>query len=126
MSKSNPKAAIAAVFPEKIAVGNGVEVYPLTLAHYALLEKINSFLVNGDHEPDSIETVETYYICTHDAAEVFGDFSNIGAKAMEWSATLPPYMANLISAGIKRQIDLMSKAIPALDDKKKLTGAMAS
>lgn len=127
MSKSNPKAALNAIFPEKIKVGNGVEVYPLTLAHYALLEKINSYLVNGDHDPDAVETMETFYICTHEAAEVFRDFSDIGAKAMEWGATLPPYMARLIAPAIKRQIDLMSGAIPDVNDgKKKATGATAS
>lgn len=127
MSKSNPEAAIQAIFPEKIKVGNGVEVYPLTLAHYALLEKINSYLVNGDHDPDSVETIETFYICTHDAAETFADFSDLGAKAMEWGSTLAPYMAGLLGAAIKKQIDLMSAAIPNVDDgKKKAAGATDS
>ena len=46
----NPKAAIEALFPQPIDCGEGVEVKPFSLATYALLEKIGSYII-FPHEP---------------------------------------------------------------------------
>lgn len=118
---SAPKSSIAALFPKGIDCGFGVTVYPLTLAHYALLEKINSYLVNADHVPDSIEVIKTLYICTHSAKETMDDFSNLESLAFEWAENLPPSMNNIIASAIIKQINTMSKVMPVIgdDDKKK-------
>lgn len=123
MGSTNPKSATDALFPTPIKCGCGVEVYPLTLGHYALLEKINSYLVNGDHTPDSIEVILTYYICTHSAKETMDDFPNLESLAFAWAENLPPSMNNNIASAIIKQINTMSKVIPIIDDehgKKKL------
>lgn len=126
MSKSNPESSIKALFPTPIPVGNNVCVYPLTLGHYALLEKINSYLVNGDHLPDSIEAIKTLYICTHSAKEVLRDFDSLDDVAFEWAETLPPYMSNKIMLAVKEQIDAMMKVVPAIgDDKKKVVATVS-
>jgi len=120
---SAPKSSIAALFPTGIDCGFDVTVYPLTLAHYALLEKINSYLVNADHAPDSIEVIKTLYICTHSAKEIMDDFSNLESLAFEWAEKLPPCMNNIIASAIIKQINAMSKVIPIIEDehgKKKL------
>ena len=120
---SVPKSSINALFPQPLDVGCGVVVMPLTLAHYALLEKINSYIVNGDHAPDSIEVVRTLYICTHSAKETLADFDKLDALAMDWAETLPPRMTRIIADAIIRQIDAMSKVAPAVDDGKKKRAA---
>lgn len=120
MANSNPKSAVNALFPVPIEVGEGVSVYPLTLAHYALLEKINSYLVNGDHVPDSIEVVRTLYICTHSARETMNKFNSLDDEAFEWAEKLPPYLTTAITGAIKEQIDAMMKVVPVIgDDSKK-------
>lgn len=113
---SAPKSSITALFPKGIDCGFDVTVYPLTLAHYALLEKINSYLVNADHAPDSIEVIKTLYICTHSAKETMDDFSNLESLAFDWAENLPPSMNNIIATAIIKQIDAMSKVIPIIED----------
>lgn len=120
---SAPKSSIEALFPKCMDCGFGVTVYPLTLAHYALLEKINSYLVNTDHAPDSIEVIKTLYICTHSAKETMEDFSNLDSLAFDWAEKLPPRMNNTIASAIIKQINTMSKVMPIIEDehgKKKL------
>lgn len=117
-----PKASLEALFPKRIDCGYGVEVYPLTLAHYALLEKINSYLVNADHAPDSIEVIKTLYICTHSAVDVMAYFDELETLAFKWAEGLPPAANNSIASAVLKQIDAMSKVAPVIDgeDKKKL------
>lgn len=121
MSKTNPDLSIKAMFPREIDCGFGVVVKPLTLGHYALLEKIDSYLVNGNHAPDSLEVIKTFFICTHSAREVLSDFDNLESRAFEWAESLPPTMTGAISDAILEQIDLMAKVIPHVgnDSKKK-------
>lgn len=127
MSKSNPESSINALFPEPIDCGFGVKVQPLTLAHYALLEKINSYLVIADHAPDSLEVIKTLYICTHSAKETMDDFSNLESLAFDWAEKLPPCVNNIIASGILKQINAMSKVIPVIgDNDKKKQRAMDS
>lgn len=113
---SAPKSSIDALFPEPIDCGFGVIVYPLTLAHYALLEKIDSYLVNGDHAPDSLEVVKTLYICTHSAKDVMANFKSLEADAFEWAEHLPPSANSIIVNAILKQIATMSKVIPVIDE----------
>lgn len=127
MGNTNPKSAIDALFPTPIKCGCGVEVHPLTLGHYALLEKIDSYLVNGGHAPDSIEVILTYYICTHSAKDIMNDFENLKENAFEWAENLPPSVSNEIASAIMKQINAMTKVIPVIgDDGKKKVAGMAS
>lgn len=123
MSKTNPKASIEAMFPKSIDCGFGVEVKPLTLGHYALLEKIDSYLVNGEHKPDSIEVIKTFYICTHDSKQILESFSNLEEESFKWAETLPPGITTSIANAILKQIDAMANVIPHIGEegKKKVT-----
>ena len=112
MSNLNPKASIDALFPKAIDCGFGVEVQPLTLAHYALLEKVHSYLVSTDHKPDSIEIVKTFYICTHSAKDVMENFDDLDSLAFEWAENLPPCMTQIMTENIFKQIEAMRKVIP--------------
>ena len=114
----NPKAAIEALFPQSIDCGEGVEVKPFSLATYALLEKIGSYII-FPHEPDQEETLKSLYICTHDAKEVFKNFDKVGELAFEWASGLRPAMVNTITDAILKQVDAVKKAMPPEEDNTK-------
>ena len=114
----NPKAAIEALFPQPIDCGEGVEVKPFSLATYALLEKMGSYII-FPHEPDQEETLKSLYICTHDAKEVFKDFDRLGELAFEWATSLRPAMVNTITDAILKQVDAVKKAMPPEEDNTK-------
>ena len=107
----NPKAAIEALFPQPIDCGEGVEVKPFSLATYALLEKMGSYII-FPHEPDQEETLKSLYICTHDAKQVFKDFDRLGELSFEWASKLTPRMVNAITDAIYKQISVVKSAMP--------------
>ena len=107
----NPKAALDALFPQPIDCGEGVEVKPFSLATYALLEKIGSYII-FPHEPTQEETLKSLYICTHDAKEVFKDFDKLDDLAFDWASGLRPAMVNTITDAILKQVDAVRRAMP--------------
>jgi len=107
----NPKAALDALFPQPIDCGEGVEVKPFSLATYALLEKIGSYII-FPHEPTQEEVLKTLYICTHDAKQVFKDFDKLGDLAFDWASGLRPAMVNTITEAILKQVDAVRRAMP--------------
>ena len=113
----NPPQALAALFPEVIDCGEGVVVQPFSLATYALLEKIGSYILE-DHQPDPVEVIESLYVCTHGAADVMKDLSRndgrdaLREKAAAWASRVPPYLLRTITAAIKTQIKRVRDVIP--------------
>ena len=113
----NPPQALAALFPEVIDCGEGVVVQPFSLATYALLEKIGSYILE-DHQPDPVEVIESLYVCTHDAADVMKDLSRndgreaIMEKAAAWASRVPPYLLRTITAAIRTQIKRVRDVVP--------------
>ena len=120
----NPKAAIEALFPQPIDCGEGVEVKPFSLATYALLEKIGSYII-FPHDPSQEETIRSLYICTHDAKEVFKNLDQLSELAFEWASTIKPSMVNTITDAVLKQIAAVKNATPPEDDQKKTLQATA-
>ena len=119
----NPKAAIEALFPQPIDCGEGVEVKPFSLATYALLEKIGSYII-FPHEPTQEETLRSFYICTHDPKEVFANLGDLDALAFDWASKLTPKMVKTITEAIFKQISIVKDAMPPeqeIDGKKAVT-----
>lgn len=119
----NPKSALEALFPQSIDCGEGVVVKPFSLATYALLEKIGSYII-FPHEPTQEETLASLYICTHDAKETFKKFDLLQDLSIEWAETLRPEMFQKITDAILKQIDVVKNAMPpekAGDEKKAVT-----
>lgn len=119
MSDTNPKKAVKALFPEDIKIADGLVVHPLTLGHYALLEKIGSFLAAFDHDPDPIEVVKTYYICTHDSKYVLKHLDTLDDDAMDWADTIPRKYVDALGEALYKQINAMTDVIPEVQDDKK-------
>ena len=113
----NPPQAVAALFPEVIDCGEGVVVMPFSLATYALLEKVGSYILE-DHQPDPVEVIESLYICTHSAQDVMHTLSLTNGRellrdrAAAWASTVPPYLLRTITAAIKTQIKRVRDVIP--------------
>lgn len=113
MEKTNtPNQIINALMPPAIKVAEGIEVKALSLAHYLLLEKIHSYLVEN-HEPKSdLEILESLFICTHSAKDVHMNFNDIEELSLEWAESLHPSMLKTISDAILEQIKIMSDVVP--------------
>ena len=119
----NPKSALAALFPQPIDCGNGVSVQPFSLATYALLEKIGSYVI-FPHEPTQDEILKTLYICTHDPKEVFRDIDNLLQNAVDWASEQYPSIVDKVTSAIMRQIEIVRNAMPPtkeIDAKKAVT-----
>lgn len=119
----NPKSALEALFPQSIDCGEGVVVKPFSLATYALLEKIGSYII-FPHEPTQEETLASLYICTHDPKEIFKHFDELQDRAVEWAETLRPSMFRTMTDAVLKQIDIVKNAMPpekAGDEKKAVT-----
>lgn len=119
----NPKSALAALFPQPIDCGNGVSVQPFSLATYALLEKIGSYVI-FPHEPTQEEILKTLYICTHDPKEVFRDIDNLLQNAVDWASEQYPSIVDKVTSAIMRQIEIVRNAMPPtkeIDAKKAVT-----
>lgn len=119
----NPKSALEALFPQSIDCGEGVVVKPFSLATYALLEKIGSYII-FPHEPTQEETLASLYICTHDPKEIFKHFDELQDRAIEWAETLRPAMVQKITDAILKQVEAVKNAMPPEkegDEKKAVT-----
>lgn len=107
----NPKSALEALFPQSIDCGNGVSVRPFSLATYALLEKIGSYII-VPHTPTQEEILKTLYICTHEAKKIFNEIDRLDELAFAWADTLPPYMLDIVTNAVLKQIETVRNAMP--------------
>ena len=81
----NPQIAIDALLPANATIG-GKPTLPLTLAHYVILEKINSPLVSGKpldwKDVDNLDLMKMCYVVTHKASDC-RDILAEGSEAFE-------------------------------------------
>ena len=122
MSTSNPDKAMLALIPETIRTSYGVEVRPLTLGVFALLERIKSPTLIDCGKVDTLALIPSLYIMTHDPAEVHAQWNDMEVRAVAWADTLPPQCVGEIEAAATVQIRRMINVIaPEGDGKKKAT-----
>ena len=72
LENKNPQIALDAILPSGLKIG-GIAVSPLTLAHYVILEKIKSPLVEKDsvdwEKVSNVDLMKMCYVVTHKPAE---------------------------------------------------------
>lgn len=129
MSKSNPAKAVAAMLPLPIECGGDVVVYPLSLAHYAILESIDSPMLWAEDRASTdnctmLKMLSSLYVVTHAANEVFGALPSLDDIAIEWSSNLLPSQFEQIKSAVNQQIQLMLNVVPNPADGKKKVGLM--
>jgi hypothetical protein len=103
MSLANPDKALAALVAQPIEALPGVEVRPITLGMFAVLEKIRSPLVTGEGEGDALSALPTLYVLTHGPAEYLR--GNLLEKAIEWADALPVDALAKIEEAAARQME---------------------
>lgn len=117
MAKPNPSKALAAFLPAPIPIpGTDVAVRPLTLAAYAILEKIGSPLVVPTEDVTALDVIPTLYVLTHDPVDVLS--ADLAAASVAWADGLAPSALIPIEAAARRQIRAWLDVIPETEKKK--------
>lgn len=130
MSKSNPKKAIDAILPLPIDLGGGVKVLPLSLGHYALLEKIDSPLLwtreqIAERSCDALTMIPSLYVVTRPVRDTLADFDDLLNVSLTWAESLTPDMLGKIRNAVAEQISRMLRVIPEPSEGKKKAGTTA-
>ena len=116
---SNPEPVLDALLPAAIPVAGGrVIVRPLTLATFALLDKIRSPLLTGTGSVGVIDLLPTLYILSHGAAVCLADLSagRLEAVAIDWADQFPPQILAEIRDAAEAQIGKILYLIPPPDE----------
>ena len=116
---ANPEPVLDALLPAAITVARGrVVVRPLTLATFALLDKIRSPLLSGDSSGGVIDLLPTLYVLTHGASVCLADLSagRLEAVAIDWADQFPPQILAEIRAAAVEQIGRILYMIPPPDE----------
>ena len=111
MSKSNPTKAIRAL-PQAIQCSGGVEVLPLSLAHYALLESGLVFV--GDA---SRRTVKSIHL--DDSKIVHRNMDVLEELAISWASELPVSVSDELKNAVLRQFANLIDVLPETSEGKK-------
>lgn len=132
MDDTNPKVALDALLESTTVVGR-VEVHPLTVARYALLELAKSPLVNYGMKLDALTAIPSVYIMAMPARKLSKyssrNIEQLKEDAFEWAedAIVLDSVGKVLDALAQKLLDLrrlMPEAV--VDDKKKLDGSRAT
>ena len=107
----NPEKAIDAILDDEQNIG-GIVVKPLTIARYALLERMNSPILTC--KTDSVEDVmTTLYVMTADVKDLVGKSNTeLRNAAYVWADDVPPPYLGIISQQIIRQLSDVKYVAP--------------
>ena len=121
MAKPNPRKALAAFLPASIPIpGTDVAVRPLTLAAYAILEKIGSPLVVPSEGVTALDVIPTLYVLTHDPVEVMCE--DLAAASVAWADGLAPSALIPIEEAARRQVRAWLDVLPEVEKKRRTPG----
>ena len=116
---ANPEPVLDALLPAAIHVDGGrVVVRPLTLATFALLDKIRSPLLTGDGSASVIELLPTLYILSHGASVCLADLTagRLEAVSIDWADQFQPQILAEIRDAAVTQIGKILYMIPPPDE----------
>ncbi|MGN0844971.1 MAG: hypothetical protein ACI4QT_07090 [Kiritimatiellia bacterium] len=115
---SNPDPVLDALMPASTPVAGGrAVVRPLSLATFALLDKIRSPLLYGNGTGEIIDLLPTLYVLSHDAAHCLAELSGgrLDVSAIEWADQFPPTVLGEIRDAAVGQIERILYLIPPPD-----------
>lgn len=128
MDNTNPSVALDALLESTVKVGN-IEVHPLTVARYALLEMVKSPLVNFGNKLDILTAIPSVYIMAVPAKELrkynSHNIQQLEEDAFEWAEEA------LVIDSVAKVLDLLAQKLLDLrrimpedvqDSKKKVDG----
>lgn len=120
MSTENPTLAIDALLECSELPSSGYDVWPLTIARYALLELVESPYLNAG-KGEILDLLPSLYIMTQTPAKLSAYTSrNIGqlkADAFEWSEQITPTQLPLLAAEVTAKVKQVNKLAPEVQSK---------
>lgn len=113
----NPEKALDAMLEDETAV-NEDTVFPLTVARYAYLEKIDSPLLTG--KPDVDATMATAFVmtCPRQALKRLHTREEIFEAAVDWADERPLSALADIVAAVVQSLQTINYIAPEVDDSK--------
>ena len=89
---TNPKTAVDAILDSESKI-DGITIYPMTLARYALLELVESPFVTPNVKFTISNLVPSFFICCSPIDQLKGinskNLDKLNDRALEWAETLP-------------------------------------
>ena len=112
---TNPKIAVDAILDSEKTI-NGVTIYPMTLARYALLELVESPFVTPNVKFTISNLVPSFFICCSPIDKLKGinskNIDKLNDLALEWAETLPQTAIDKLIPAIMESLGLINKIAP--------------
>ena len=112
---TNPKIAVDAILDSEKTI-NGVTIYPMTLARYALLELVESPFVTPNVKFTISNLVPSFFICCSPIDQLKGinskNIDKLNDRALEWAETLPQTAIDKLIPAIMESLGLINKLTP--------------
>ena len=112
---TNPKTAVDAILDSEKTI-NGITIYPMTLARYALLELVESPFVTPNVKFTISNLVPSFFICCSTIDQLKGinskNLDKLNDRALEWAETLPQSAIDELIPAIMEALGLIKKLTP--------------
>ena len=122
---TNPKTAIDTILNTETEICDGIKVFPVTLARYALLELVESPFVTPDTKFTINNLLPSFFICCAKIDDLKGinskNLDKLNEQALAWAETLPNKAIDKLIPAIMEELGLIKKVSPNTgdDDSKK-------
>ena len=112
---TNPRTAVDAILDSDKTI-NGITIYPMTLARYALLELVESPFVTPNVKFTINNLVPSFFICCSPIDQLKGinskNIDQLNDRALEWAETLPQSAIDELIPAIMESLGLIKKLTP--------------
>ena len=112
---TNPKTAVDSILDSENKI-DGITIYPMTLARYALLELVESPFVTPNVKFSINNLVPSFFICCSPIDQLKGinskNLDELNARALEWAETLPQTAIDKLIPAIMESLGLIKKLTP--------------
>ena len=116
---TNPKTAVDAILDSENKI-DGITIYPMTLARYALLELVESPFVTPNVKFTINNLVPSFFICCSSIDKLKGinskNIDKLNDRALEWAETLPQTAIDKLIPAIMESLGLINKIAPQNGD----------
>ena len=112
---TNPKTAVDAILDSENKI-DGITIYPMTLARYALLELVESPFVTPNVKFTISNLVPSFFVCCSPIDQLKGinskNLDKLNDRALEWAETLPQTAIDKLIPAIMESLGLINKLTP--------------
>ena len=116
---TNPKTAVDAILDSENKI-DGITIYPMTLARYALLELVESPFVTPNVKFTISNLVPSFFVCCAPLEQLKGinskNIDQLNDRALEWAETLPQTAIDKLIPAIMESLGLINKLTPQNGD----------